>query len=841
MSGWQIRPWGAVLSYFLVGFLGTDIEMAAEIDFPDPMRVFPGSAYEVENNGRDLAIADLNGDGFPDIVTVSLDYSAATPQDISVLRGRSFGGFRPAMKFSAGGYGTSIDLGDLDGDGILDLVVANYEPTGRVSVLLGVGDGSFQPVESEEAGSYAAAVAVGHLDDNAFLDVAVAAEGSDAVLLLFDFGAGNRSLDAMPVGQEPGSLAIDDVDADGVNDLVVSNAGSDDVSLFLGLEGGGFLPEQRFQVGMRPASTVVADLDGDGAMEIVTVNRSSDDISILVGLGDGGFQPEIRLQAGQAPIAAVAEDLDRDGLPDLAVLNQGDETISVWVNALGSGPTYHEYPTGYAPFGIASGDCNRDGLPDLAVVYDAFDDRYDQVAVLTGDGDGTFNALVRHPVAPDPGGLPRTQEWAFDGLSVGDFDGDGIPDIAASNGVTNRLSVLQGSGGGNFLQNQTVPMSRPPLGLASISLPPSVVDTLVFTNWSVPGRIRVLTGLADRDPMEWQVAWEQYPTNLAVGDVDGDGAQDLAVAATGISMLLGDGSGNLLFADRLYPRSMFDSVALGDLDGDGLQDVVGASLGSLYRFRNLGNGVFQNPSSSAEADKFLVPGGRQVSIATGDFDGDGVDDVVATSNRTEPHEVTVVLGWSERFTYRVGREASGVAVADLDGDGNLDIAVAHYLSRDLSVLLGRGDGSFLPEQRYMIGRRLRALEIADLNRDRSPDLVMATEDAMVITLLNLLEFPVVLEVEGNCTDALTLRGRNASPGGTVAVIAGATAGPFVLPGGDCAGTEVGIENPVLVGRPTADRFGRFSLEVGGDPRLCGKFLQAGDERACTPGNVVDVP
>ena len=233
--------------------------------------LFPGQKFPAGNFPNSVAVADLDGDGFPDLVTANFG-----SDDVSLLLGNGDGSFQAAVSLGAGDGPFSVAVADLDRDGFPDLVTANFS-SDDVSVLLGNGDGSFRVAAS--------------------------------------FGAGNG----------PGSVAVADLDGDGFPDLVTAANlfFGDDVSVLLGNGDGSFEAAASLRAGIRPVSVAVADLDGDGCPDMVTTNFDGDDVSVLLGNGDGSFQTALSFTIqGFAPRFVVVADLDGDGFPDLVTANR---------------------------------------------------------------------------------------------------------------------------------------------------------------------------------------------------------------------------------------------------------------------------------------------------------------------------------------------------------------------------------------------------------------------------------------------------------------------------------------------------------------------------------------
>ena len=307
-----------------------------------------------------IAVADLNGDGKPDLVVANSYYS----NTVGVLLGNGDGTFRPAVTYSSGGGGPwSVVVADVNGDGKPDILVANqsscYTCTdeGLVGVLLGNGDGTFQPAVKYSSGGYnhynPTALAVADLNGDGKLDLAVTSacgtdanchgDGSVGVLLGNGDGTFQAAVNYGTGGQAPslGSLAIADVSGDGKPDLLVANGnclytgncGLGSVGALLGNGDGTFQPAVSYGSGAYGANSLaVADVNGEGKPDLVVANlcylRGSCWIStigvvgVLLGNDDGAFQSALTYNSGGAGAAGVAvADVNGDGRPDLLVAN----------------------------------------------------------------------------------------------------------------------------------------------------------------------------------------------------------------------------------------------------------------------------------------------------------------------------------------------------------------------------------------------------------------------------------------------------------------------------------------------------------------------------------------
>jgi hypothetical protein len=316
-----------------------------------------------------VVVADVNQDGFSDIVTAN----AASP-GVSVLPGRAGGSFDRRLDF-AGGFGArTLAVDDFDGDGSLDLAVAggdavtifvgvdaglvrgaSYSVASPASlaaadldsdgtsdlvvgsatrpvvyILRGLGDGTFDPPSDQAVPSIVTSVFVADLNDDELPDVAAA--GNRVVFTLAGLGDGTfqpyREL-AAPAALR--SIAGEDIDGDGLTDLVAAG-GPNQVFVSLNAGEGSFPQFVAYRAGGTPVKVAVADIDNDAVSDLLVVNRGSNDLSILLGDGSGAFQAQSRIKVGRTPTAAAIEDMNEDGASDLAISNRGSRSVTVLLN-----------------------------------------------------------------------------------------------------------------------------------------------------------------------------------------------------------------------------------------------------------------------------------------------------------------------------------------------------------------------------------------------------------------------------------------------------------------------------------------------------------------------------
>ena len=317
------------------------------------------------------------------------------------------------------------------------------------------------------------------------------------------------------------------------------------------------------------------------------------------------------------------------------------------------------------PSAMAIGDFNGDGRPDLVV------SGYPGGAVFFASTDGIF---------PDAANIPGGGE----GMVAGDFNGDGKLDFVGVSG--SAVLVVLGNGDGTF-QN-------------------AVSSTVGVFN-----------------------------SALAVGDFNGDGKLDIVITDLfgKIDVLLGKGDGSFQPAAGMVSPTNLDSIVAGDFNGDGFLDLVVAS--SFYQATSIyfgnGNGTFQAPVSLSLGS--LVP----KAVASGDFNGDGHPDLIFADY--SGNRVAVLLGnghggFGTVASFPAGNAPAAFAVGDFNGDGKQDVAVANLGGNIVSILLGNGDGTFQAPISLFGGANPAQLLAVDLNGDGQLDLVVRNESSVAVLI-----------------------------------------------------------------------------------------------------------
>jgi uncharacterized repeat protein (TIGR01451 family) len=687
-----------------------------------------GASYATGIYPYQLAAGDFKNNG-------NLDLAVAAGWDYYILLGNGDGTFQAPVMYDAN-YGVeAIVVGDFNGDGKLDLAVTGYYSE-YFSVLQGNGDGTFQSAVSyTESVGYGTAVVTADFNHDGKADLVIGGGSGLSVSLggaLPDLVITQTQNGGLTEGQQLGSYTITvsnngqiaTVGAVGVVATIagqltpVSIAGTGWTCTLATLTctrsdslavGASYLPiTVKFSVSNTYTGNVTssASVSGGSAPANNTASNTAfvrlatttgltatpnpcllGGLVTLTATVTSGATGKVTFFAGTTPLG-VATLTGTQAVLTTVLLPSGHQSLRATYNGDSNyGPStsaalphtvtatltngfqhYIGHTVDAGPNAIAVADFNGDGKPDLITANNGSTYNAGTVSVLLGNGNGTFQTALTQAAAAEPSSIV-----------VGDFNGDGYPDVAVSSAY--GVYVLLGKGDGTF-QN-AVAYGAPPNG-----------------------------------------SYDYY-TSLAVSDFNGDGKLDLLALSSGnIVLFAGNGDGTFQPPVTVYSgtgSTYFSTLAVADVNGDGKPDLVGingSNSGYVYVLLGNGDGTFQAPVATT------LTGVGYLALVVGDFNGDSKPDIAVVSW----DGIEVALGNGDgTFGTPISSplpvtNGSYAIAGDFNGDGKLDIAVSTCCSNNtFYITFGNGDGTFAPGAQFSTNSSA-ALALADFNGDGRLDL-----------------------------------------------------------------------------------------------------------------------
>jgi hypothetical protein len=713
-----------------------------------------------------LIAADLNKDGIPDLVSMNTSGLASS---ITILLGKGDGTYQPGVNLALPGNATRFGVvDDLDGDGNLDLLVSSDNPTFSFSIFLGKGDGTFKPAQT-------------------FTPAGVTLSGNLAFITA-------------------------DVNGDHHKDIVTVQG-----AVFLGA-GDGVNYTLVPQSGLTPATNgpttfgptiIAADFNNDGKLDIATNDGTT--IRTFIGKGDGTYTIGNAYATIGDSAFMEATDLDGDGNVDIwsgysGAGVFGPSAVEAAYALLGNGDGTFQgaqsLPTPYVGGNLL--DLNKDGIPDLAG------------PVLPGGSSLTFTTFLGQANGVFKAG-PQLNfpNFSADSFVLGDFNGDGIPDLIflPMANPTNGYYLALGDGNGGFGTPTLIP---PP-----VLLPPPDLDVnlafsgLMTADFNHDGKLDLIYSFMDTSFITHTIT-QGFVVQLG----NGDGTFKAPVITTTYSSL----NAPLVFFSNFIG-------AVADVNGDNFPDVFlvlptvitnGTLQHQVELFIGNGNGSFKPPSNLTLTGNMLAPTNFSrsgIPIAVGDLNGDGKVDLVAagsSADGTVP-EVAIALG-NGNGTFQPSTilqfpgfgPMNAPVLTDFDGDGKLDLFVSGAGSI-AGIFPGVGDGTFetFPHANGMVlAPRAILLSVsgptiaADLTGNGKTDLIVDN-----VVLLN--KSGATPPVPAPTTTTLAASPNPATVGQAVtltATVASTTAGTIT-------GTVTFLDNGVSIGTGSVGANGVATLQT----------------------------
>ena len=691
------------------------------------------------SSAGDVAVADFNGDGF-------LDVAASVSSGVTMLTGNGTGALAVGGTFATGSNVRGVVTADFDEDGILDLVAVNGA-SNAVSILIGhgvngVGDGTFAAAVSYAVGTNPSRVVVQDLNGDGIFDLAVSNNSSASVSVLLGNGAGGKgngtfgAATSVATGASPIGLCSGDFNEDHAVDLAVSS--STGVSVLLGNGSGTFAAAVGYSIGSSTRDVVAGDFNDDGRQDLMCAAGVLNDVFILYGngtstTGNGTFKVGGFEGGGGQPTQLALGDIREDNVLDGVIVNgTSNDVYPFWgecPNTLPSTITVHT-PNGGNFFQVGSNQtitwARGAGIQTVNVEVSR-DAGVHWQTIATDLADTSFTWTV---TAPQAVGSARVRVRDSE-LQNRNDQSDQSFTISS-----NPMLVMAPNGGESFrgfdfvvarwgsvpgipnvkLQYQidgvlsTILASTPNDGLEVINLPNVTTSQ---------GKL-IVSDAADGNPTDSSDLFFSIckrmsdpvpstalsrPSGITTGDFNSDGIVDLAFAPFGsdsLGVTLGQGSGGIgngSFAPATYTATaaIGQELATGDFNSDGITDVIATTpAAGVLMFvgqgsSGVGNGAFA-PGT------LLSTGAGSGGVAVADFNEDGIDDIAVTTPTLNRVDVLIGLGANGvgNGTFAAAAHMATqntplrIAIADFNHDGIWDLAASNNGSASISVLIGNG-------------------------------------------------------------------------------------------------------------------------------------------------------
>ncbi len=707
----------------------------------------PAVTHAVGDFPNAVAAGDLDGDGDRDVVVTN-----ASSNDVTVLLNDGAGGLVVSNSVLVGLGPNSAVLGDVDNDGDLDVAVVNllerFDPDdasqATISVLLNNGDGTFAPQVKSPAGFLPRSLQLGDVDGDGDLDAAMGSFDDRFVTLLNNNGDGTfvietqidpaaAALDSpQDMNATARSVVLEDVNGDGLADLVsVSNQvdvnGAFATVLVSINEGGfGFARPQGVLIARESSLSIdVADVTGDGSADLVVANVDRDTLTVLANPGDGRFSTlnATTVRPGNDPARVTVGDLDGDGTGDIATLNRGDGAVSVLLSQPGVHRVTLDEPGDVS--GIDFGDFSRPSVGGVQFVDRDGDGRRDRDEPTLPGVTVSLLDERRRVVAEQL--TDAFGAYRFEGVDPGVYlvEQD-LPDGFVTTFPSQTL----------FAPGLLTDTALGPRAIVSADFDlDGDLDAAVASRGPAGapgsgGRVAVLLNAAGRLAGESIHTVGDDPLAIVAGDFNSDGAPDLATAdgsSNTVSILLNDGAGGFGNATSIAAGNLPSALVAFDVDGDGDTDLAGTVFGGHRVFVMVNDGMGQfTQGSLIDLPSPASGAAGPIALTAFDVEGDGDLDLAVANFRSDRVAVLTNTGGVFAVTQglKVGARPLSIVSADFDGDGDDDLAVAE--SADGLVAIIENDGGVLKgHSRHALGGQPGGLVAGDLDGDGDADIAAA--------------------------------------------------------------------------------------------------------------------
>ena len=734
---------------------------------------------------------DLDTDGKADCITAN-----NSANSISIFRNTSAGGvisFATRMDLAVGSNPRYVSFGDLDGDGMYDLIVSNTG-TNTISVFRNTstsGSISFAPRADINTPVTPGRTAIGDLNSDGKQDIAIACEFANVVRVLNNTSTPgsisfSTAADLAP-GTQPNAVAIGDLDGDGKPDLAITRVPYV-IAVYRNNSSGGtisFDPKIDVPIiGGSPKNILINDLDFDNKAEMIIAEQGTDQIGIFKNTGSSGtisFAAIQQFPTGTTMMDVSIGDLNGDGKPDLVSANFNANKISVLKNSFsGSGISFavkEDYTCGTGPYAVCIADIEGDGKPDMITanatpntisvlrnkVNEPAISSFTPVVGVAGTVVTISGLNFTGTTAVSFGGTPATSFNVINDNTISATIGTGATGIVS---VTNPYAT--GSLAGFTFQSQLPPVitSFTPVASASgsnITISGNNFNTTAVNNTVYFGAVKANVTAASNNSLTAVVpqAATYHPLTVTTNNLTAYSGLPFNRTFTGVVNAFTPVS----FSEP-WPfatdMDIFD-IAMADIDGDGKSDAIVTGIdggsGRMLIFRNTSSGGLIR--FAAPVDFAPLSQTSYFNVSMGDLDGDGKLDVVATSSYT----LTLIKNTSTPgnvshapvVQYTNFGLFEGTSIGDIDGDGKPDVSVTVPGSGSTNIVAvyrntsSGGTISLAPKLDFTVGTNPRELITFDFDNDGKPDLASVNAGPATVTVLRNTSIPGAISFAAGIT------------------------------------------------------------------------------------------
>lgn len=574
------------------------------------------TTLDLGSDARDARVVDVNGDGRPDLVSLSDNVDSLNvilnegPDEDARIN------FSDRRVFSVGEAPRGLAVGDFDGDGNVDIAVSDYEED-NVRIFRGDGSGDFTRAHT------------------------------------------------LSTGKNPSRMEFADLNGDGLDDLLVLEYGANRLAVFMA-NASGFDARRTVAVTGKPVALAVGDIDDDGDLDVAV---GGNDITILRNDGKGGLAELQKLSVSGSVMDLALADVTGDGLGDLLFARNTSTLLRVVFNSGESRPYTDKDPgdsayvkdvnTGLAVLGFTLADVTGDA--SLDVVARSGTDA--TVRVLEGTGYGQFvNAgayTMKNGVAAHGG--------------VGDFDGDGRIDLVMVNQSSAIAEFLRGLNELNYDRIKSFGLGQTPIDAKRMRLDGDDNDDVIVRDSSQPVLYLLTSDGKDELVLRSTLSLGAPAADFELRDINGDNLDDVFVnenGATSIILYQTIGSGSLTLSEAVDVGVLIGDFVLGEFDGNAGTDIAVILPGSRAVR------IYAGPDWSTAPFEFVLDE-RPTRLAAGNVDGDedGIEEILVVSGTTDATLSVHQAGAAEPLaTLNYDAAIVDAQLVDIDGDGDLDIA-----------------------------------------------------------------------------------------------------------------------------------------------------------------------